>query len=247
MKRNTRIVFAIACLALAALACQAMNTGGNPTSEPNVPPNIDNTDVPAPTSAPVNQGGGDVVFKDDFSSQGNPWGTGTDADSSVEYDNETLRIKVFTKNYIVWTTPPKDKDYEKVHVEVTANTNGSDSTTAFGVLCDQQVITSTYYYFAITPDGDYAIAKAALAQTDVFLTNGDQWAKSDLITKNASSYRIGADCGNGNLTLYVDGKEIVSASDSTYTGGGVGVINWSGQDSVLADITFDDFAVTTLP
>ena len=35
-------------------------------------------------------------------------------------------------------------------------------------------------------------------------------ARKDLIEKNKSSYRVGADCGNGTLTLYVDGQQIAS-------------------------------------
>jgi hypothetical protein len=145
----------------------------------------------------------------------------------------------------VWSTPD-DQDYENVHIEVTVKNNGTDSTTAFGILCHQQAITDSFYYFAVTPGGEYAIAKAALAATDVFLTNDDQWAKSDAIAQNAASYRVGADCGNGALTLYVDGQQIASISDSTYVNGGVGVLTWSGEEAAAADVTFDDFIMTKL-
>ena len=133
-------------------------------------------------------------------------------------------------------------------MEVTALNNGSDSSTAFGFMCDQQsFITDSRYYFAITPSGEYAIGKAALALDDVILTNNGEWAKSDLIAKNASSYRIGADCGNGTLTLYVDGQQVDSATDSTYTNGNVTLFVWSGDDISNANITFDDFLMTQLP
>jgi hypothetical protein len=96
----------------------------------------------------------------------------------------------------------------------------------------------------VTPAGEYAIAKASLAQTDVFLTNNDEWADSDLIAENADSYRVGADCGNGTLTLYVDGQQIASVTDSTYTVGGVALLAWSAEE--VADVTFDDFVMTKL-
>ena len=114
------------------------------------------------------------------------------------------------------------------------------------MLCHQQVVNDSFYYFAITPAGEYAIVKAALAQTDVFLTNSDQWGTSDLIAKDAASYRVGADCGNGTLALYVDGQQIASVSDSTYTSGAVGLLTWSGEEATSADVTFDDFVVTKL-
>ena len=219
MRSNMKVFMAIACLALAALSCQALsNLGGD-------------------------GGGPEVLLEDDFSSE--TWGTGTDADSSVEYANGALQMIVYTTNYFVWSTP-NDEDYDNVHMEVTVTNNGSDPTTAFGIMCQQQVVDSSFYYLAMTPAGEYAIAKAAVGQTDVFLTNNDQWANSDLITQEAASYRVGADCGNGSLTLYVDGQQIASVSDTTYTNGGIALFTWSGEEAVTTNVTFDDFVMTKL-
>ena len=242
MKSNIKVTLAVACLALATLACAAVTGGGGSNTPTPVAP-ID-TDVPAvPTES--QPGTGDVLLIDDFSSA--QWGTGTDADSSVEYASEALQMIVFTKNFFVWSTPD-DQDYQNVHMEVTVINNETDSTTAFGLMCNQQAgEDSSFYYFAMTPAGEYAIAKAAAGQTDVFLTNNDEWASSDLITKNASSYRVGADCGNGNLTLYVDGQQVASISDSAYAAGGVAVFTWSGEEAASANVSFDDFAMTELP
>jgi len=188
--------------------------------------------------------GGGAILEDDFSSIGS-WGVGTDENSSVEYSNDSLRMQVFKENFFVWSTP-NDQDYENVHIETTVINNDTDPTTAFGIMCDQQLIDDSVYYFAVTAAGEYAIVKAALAQTDVFLTNNDQWTKSELIASNATSYRVGADCGNGTLTLYVDGKQIDSVSDTTYTTGGVALFAWSGEKASSADVTFDDFVMTKL-
>ena len=109
-----------------------------------------------------------------------------------------------------------------MQMEVTVLNNGTDMYTAFGLMCNQQASSdASFYYFAVTPAGQYAIAKATGDQSDVFFTNNNEWAISSLITQNASSYRVGAACGNGTLTLYVDGKQIASVSDSSYTQGGV--------------------------
>ena len=239
MRRNTGILLAIMSLALAVLACQAVTGGGGNTAVPPV-----NTDGP---TIPTQPSTGNVLLSDDFSSA--QWGTGTDSDSSIEYVNETLKVIVFTKNWFVWSTPPNNQDYQNVHLEVTAINNGTDSTTAFGLMCNQQASAkSSFYYFALTPAGEYAIAKATAEQSDVFLTNNDQWTSSDLIKTDASSYRIGADCGsNGTLTLYVDGQQVASVSDVSYTSGGVAVIVWSGEEATKTDVSFDDFLMTELP
>jgi hypothetical protein len=114
-------------------------------------------------------------------------------------------------------------------------------------MCNQQAVEGNFYYFAMTPAGEYAIAKATEGQSDLFLTNDDQWGASDLIPQNAVSYRVGADCGNGTLTLYVDGQHIDSVSDATYTGGGVALFTWSGENATTTNVSFDDFLMTGLP
>lgn len=246
MKRNTGIILAILSLALAALACQAVTGGGNsntavPPSDTDISPS--NTDSPTITTQPTT---GNVLLSDDFSST--QWGTGTDSDSSVEYVDETLKFIVFTKNYFVWSTP-NNEDYQNVHMEVTVLNNGTDSTTGFGLMCNQQASAKkSFYYLAMTPAGEYAIAKATAEQSDVFLTNNDAWASSDLITKDASSYRVGADCSsNGTLTLYVDGQQIASVSDVSYSSGSIAVFTWSGEEATTTDVSFDDFLMTDLP
>lgn len=208
---------AIAALVLASLACSAVSLLGS-----------------------------GALLEDDFSKSDSGWGIGTDSDSSVEYSSGGLQMKVFTSNFFVWSTPDTE-DYENVHIEVTVINNGTDSTTAFGIMCNQQVTDSAFYYFAMTPAGEYAIAKSSIVTADVFLTNNDQWATSDAIAVNAASYRVGADCGSGGtLTFYVDGNQIASVSDTSYANGGVGLFTWSGENVNSADVTFDDFVMTKL-
>jgi hypothetical protein len=245
MRNRFNMLLAVAGLALAALACQGV------ASSPNAPATdivIENTEVPAPTQTEEPAVNSDVLLNDDFSAGGRTsWGTGTDAESSVEYKDDGLNMQLFKESYIVWSSP-NDNEYENIHMEVTVLNNGSDSATAFGMMCNQQYpITDSRYYFAVTPGGEYAIGKAALALDDVILTSNGEWAKSDLIAENASSYRIGADCGNGTLTLYVDGQQIASVSDSTYTTGSITLFTWSGENLTSVNVTFDDFLMNQLP
>ena len=224
MKGKFNGIFAIAALIFATIACQAVTRGGG-------------NDTPVPPSPKV-------IFSDDFSSR--QWGVGTDADSSVDYANDALQMTVFKANYFIWSTP-NNQSYQDVHMDVTVINNDTDSTTAFGIMCNQQVTNGNFYYLAMTPAGEYAIAKSVEGQNDLFLTNNDEWAYSDQIATNASSYRVGADCGNGMLVLYVDGQAIASVSDSTYLSGGVGLFTWSGEDVGSANVSFDDFVMTELP
>lgn len=188
--------------------------------------------------------GSGALLADDFSGNDTAWGTSTDADSSVEYSNDALKFLVNRDLYFVWSTP-NDEDYENIHVEVTAMNNSTDPTGAFGIICHLQ-ITDTSYYFAVTGAGEYAIGKYTFAG-DTLLTNNGQWGESSKIAANADSYRLGADCGNNNLTLYVDGQQVDSVSDNTYTSGNVGLFAWSGEQTNGTEVSFDDFVVRKLP
>lgn len=189
--------------------------------------------------------GSGPLLQDDFGGFDQTWGTGTDSDSSVEYSNSALNMTVYTPNYFVWSAP-NDEDYSNVHIEVTVQNNSGDVNTSFGIICDQGIPSTNMYYFAITPNGQYAIARGAVAKDDFFMTGNDQWADSDVIPQGASSYQLGADCGNGVLTLYVNGQQVASVNDATYTDGNVGLFTWSSEDNTGANLTFDDFVVTEL-
>jgi hypothetical protein len=219
MRGSARSVLVVIIVGLTALACQ-LGGGGDAEHKSN----------------------GGVLLSDDFSSI--KWGTGTDADSSVEFLNESLHMVVYTENFFVWSKPSDDV-YENVHMEVTVLNNGTDLTTAFGLICN--LTDDNFYYFGITPAGQYAIALASEGEVDVFLTNDDTWGDSDLISVNADSYRVGADCGKGILNLYVDGQVVATALNDAYLKGQVGVFTWSDVDAVTTDISFDDFVMTALP
>jgi hypothetical protein len=151
---------------------------------------------------------------------------------------------IFKENFVAWSTP-NDQDYDHTHMEVTAFSDNTDPDTAFGFICAQQTKDWSFYYLAMTPAGEYAIIKATDGQDDEVLTNNGKWGFSDSIPAQSSSYRLGGDCGNGRLTLYVDGKQIASVSDNTYGTGRVGLFIWSALKVAAADVTFDDFLITS--
>jgi serine/threonine protein kinase len=259
-KSRTPVGWVVGCLAgaclllavggVAVLALNRQNLFASatdtplPTNTATIVPATD-TPIPLPTDTPVPVNTDNILLEDDFSVSKDGWGTLTDSDSSVEYDNDSLHMKLFRKSYIIWSRP-NDTEYENVHVEITAINNGTDSTTAFGIVCFQQSEDWSFYYLAVTPAGEYAIIRATTGEDDVYLTNDGKWGSSDLITHNADTYRVSADCGGGSFTLYVDGQQIDSVSDSAYASGHVGLFTWSGEDASSADVSFDDFLMKAL-
>ena len=215
-------------------------------TRPPIQPTATSLNVATEVTTQVPVSNGDILLEDDFSDD-SIWGVLTDSESSIQYADEALQMMINSENYFVWTAP-NSEEYEDIHMEVTVINNDTDSNTAFGFLCNQQSEDDSFYYLVVTPNGQYVIAKATAGEDDIFLTNNDEWGVSDLVAEDADSYRVGADCGaDGTLTLYVDGQEIDSVVDSSYSSGGIGLMTWSGEGSSNANVSFDDFLVTDLP
>jgi serine/threonine protein kinase len=239
-----------ALLVIGGGAVYVFNQGGlanpNPTQAP--PPTQvvlpSPTTAPSPTTEPLILPIGETLLEDDFSDS-SIWGILDEATASVQYNANSLRMRVFRENWIVWSTPGGEY-YQSLHAEVTARNNDGEPTTAFGILCHQQEAASSYYYSVVTPTGDYVIGMAKEGEDDVFFTNNGQWGASSFVASGAASHRVGMDCANGVLSLYVDGQLIDSAYDSTYAGGSVGLIIWSGANVSSADVSFDDFLLQSL-
>jgi hypothetical protein len=183
----------------------------------------------------------DPLPKDNFSSSSSGWGTGTDEYSSVEYSGGGLQMKVFEPFYITWSKP-NSESYENVHLEVDVKNQSSDPEAFFGFICNEQGLTKSFYYAGVSPDGYYAFIKASLALDDVILKKGT----STVVENSASSMRLGMDCSNGSMTLYVNGQAIDSVSDSTYTSGAVGLFAATESLQNGANVIFDNFAMKKL-
>jgi hypothetical protein len=186
------------------------------------------------------------LVKDDFSDSGSGWAVENSTDDVIEYANDSLRIKVWSAGYFVWSDLD-NHSYQDIHIEVTAQDASTDSGHSLGLMCDQQghANQTAHYFFALDPSGYYEIGKRVIGKDDVILTGNGDWTQSSLIPKNASSYRLGADCGHGTLTFYVNGKKLDSVTDNTYTEGLVALFVWSVNESA-GPVSFDDFVMTSL-
>jgi len=243
---------ALLCLGISAVGVFAVASNWFSQPEPTQIPTItlapvQPTPIPLPTNteAPPPLPASNILLQDDFSEEA--WGTLTDSDTAIEYVNGALNMIVYTTNWFVWSTPNGEM-YEDIHMEVTILNHNTDPNTAFGLMCYQQTDGDTFYYFAITPNTQYVIAKAVAGQDDIFLTNNGEWSYSEAIPLKADSYRVGADCGvDGTLTLYVNGQEVDSVVDTSFTSGGVGLVVWSAEEAKNTNISFDDYLLTDLP
>ena len=205
-----------------SLACSTLTNPGSPAS---------------PTLPPFQLS----LLRDDFSDPSSGWGTGTDELSSVEYVSGTLLVEVYDPNFITWSLP-NEKDYSDVRMEVDVRNDSSDEYTVLGVICHVQE-SQDFYFLGVDASGYYAIGKSVVGEDYVILTNGTSASVPGL----GQSFTVAADCGNGELALYVNGEQLASIEDSAFTSGYVGIFVWNAATPNAARVAFDNFKLDKIP
>lgn len=177
---------------------------------------------------------------DDFSKESSGWGIGTDSQSSVEYVDGGLQMIVYQPFFVTWSNPNTEV-YENVHIEVGVTNASTDPNAFFGILCNEQVETTAFYYVGVSPNGYYAFIESTVTG-DKYLKEGT----SELVSSSADAMRLGLDCSTDTLTLYVNGQVVDSTPADSLPSGSVGLFAATDELSNGANVTFDDFTVTKL-
>jgi len=238
MKKRTLLV--IGMLLLASLSCSYVSRfvgSDNPVVEETQP----QSDEPAPV---VPSQSSDVLFQDDFSNPSSGWDQFSDADGLTNYENGFYRIRVDKPEFTFWSNPGLDGILPSdVRIEVDATKIGGPDFNDFGVLCrySGESGASNFYEFIISSDGYAGIVLVTESSQQVISGDG-QLQAFDAIRQGSTSNHIRADCFGDLLTLYVNGVVLTSVSDSTLTGGDVGLLA-STYDEAGVDILFDNFIV----
>jgi hypothetical protein len=216
---NRKVYYALAALVLVAMACGINN-------------------VPTPT--PKGTSGGQILFQDDFTDVNSGWDRSQNEYGSTDYENGAYRINVIQTDSFFFANPYKTFQND-VRIEVDATKTGGPDDNAFGVQCRYQDV-DNYYFFYISSDGYTGIGIDSAGTKTVISSSDGNLAADSHINKGAATNHIRADCIGSTLTLYVNGSQIASATDSTFTGGDVGLI--AKTFSVAGtDILFDNFFV----
>ncbi len=182
-----------------------------------------------------------VLFKDDFSSASSGWGEAEDETALREYRDGKYVFEIYDTGWFIWNNPGEG-GLANTHTTVTVTNAGEALDPTFGVICNYED-DGAFYYMGIGPDGYYAIVRVD-GEDDVFLTSDENlWVQSDDIEINADSYTLEAVCAeDGSLSLIVDGTEIASAFDDTYSEGDIGLFALSFEE-VPVEVHFDDLQV----
>lgn len=217
-----KLLFVAMILLAASLACSVPGLNTNQSSDPN------------------------VLFQDDFSSSSSGWDQIRDTEGVTDYENDAYRIYVNKEKFSFWANPQLGSSLPgDLRIEVDATMLAGPEVNDFGVLCRYSTDSNdlaNFYQFVVTSDGYVGIVKVSQSDQTV-LTNGGQLIESSAVNKGAASNKIRAECIGSTLTLYVNGTQVDSVTDASFTSGDVGLIAGTYEDPGT-DISFDNFVVT---
>jgi len=183
---------------------------------------------------------GGVYFQDDFSNNTTGWPVVHSDEGITDYENAVYRIFVNMENQDYFATPGLSLQGD-VRVDVDATKVGGVDDNDLGVICRYQD-NNNLYQFVISSDGYVGIMK----WVDGSLENiGEETLiESSAVNMGNAHNHIRAECIGDTLTLYVNGQQVSSVQDTTFSGGGDVGIFAGTYDEPGTDIHFDNFVVS---
>jgi len=181
---------------------------------------------------------GNVLFQDDFSNTGSGWEEGDFDYGSVGYGDGFYKVVSSGQGETMWGAAYKDFTDVVIDVDATVISGPTNYNNDYGVVCRMQE-NGDGYYLLISSDGLYSIL---LGAGDSFNPLVD-WTESSTIKQGNTSNHIQAICSGSNMTLVVNGKELVKTQDSTHASGDIG-LTATTYESTPAEVHFDNLMVT---
>jgi hypothetical protein len=185
-------------------------------------------------SEPLPEG---VLFQDDFSDTSSGWDRVNVSDGITDYEDGIYRILVNTDNTDVWANP--GLNFTDTVIEVEATKVGGPDDNDFGIICRYED-TSNFYALIISSDGYYGVYK--VLDGEQLLIGEESMMPDDAIKQGNVTNIIRADCIGSTLTLFVNGTQLVSVQDSSFSSGDAGLLAGT-FDTPGTDIHFDNFVV----
>ncbi|HSN93498.1 MAG TPA: hypothetical protein VLR89_00390 [Anaerolineaceae bacterium] len=178
---------------------------------------------------------GEIVFSDDFSTKTGDWTVFSGENSGADYDNNAYKISIKTPMYAQWNLPGGFDGIGDTVIEVDARLASGPDKGDFGIICGYKD-NDNFHVLAIANDGYAEIMRWVNGDDDIFASTIDAFTP-------AEEYHLIASCVGGNLSLSVNGIEVLTASsENLENDGGVGLYGGT-FDEGNAVYTFDNFIV----
>jgi len=182
---------------------------------------------------------GQVLFEDDFEDDGSGWEIGEYDFGSVGYGDGVYVVEALSDGDPMWGVAYQDFDDVVIEVDASQVSAGPEDNNAYGVVCrDQGESNNNGYYMHISGDGYYAIHVATDGEFEALV----DWTESSSIRQGNATNHIRVICDGSTLTLFVNGRKLAEAEDSTYASGDVALTATSFEDAPT-EVHFDDLVV----
>lgn len=159
------------------------------------------------------------------------WPTGEDQYLRVVFSNGIMQMTGLT-NFAGWRLPLINQQVN-TYIELTANSGACTGKDSYGIIFRVPVFKdpSQGYLYEVTCDGYYRLWKwDGKAATKGLATTLIAWNQSSLINTGANqTNRLGVKVKDNSFTIYMNGVELGSASDSSFGAGFFGVFVRSAE------------------
>lgn len=216
MKSRTSILLLLAAAALAAgvLACRVESLV-TPLSTPQI---------------------SSLLYFDDFANPDSGWDMYKN-EVIREYHQGTYHINIPLKNYFTWSTA--HQSYGDVWVRVELAYTGSADIAEMGIICRMQD-GENFYFLTVRSDGQFAVQRMQGKVESYIGMEGYQF--SEAIKPGITTNMVEARCIGDQLSLHVNGQQLIVVNDSSLQVGDVGIIAGTFEQG-NADFFFDNFEV----
>jgi hypothetical protein len=180
----------------------------------------------------------EVLFSDDFSDESSGWVTYDDYSGRVAYINGCLYVKDYTNpEGTAWGE--YQRYFTDFILEVETWLVGGAADNWHEVSCRHNDV-DNYYAFAISADGYYDILKVANGNRIVLVSP----AHSPYINQGVGAVNlIHIECIGSSLSLSVNGYELASVTDATFTGGEV-TLDANACSDTYTEVAYDNIVVS---
>lgn len=213
---NKRLFVVGLSLLIAAFACSVGNiTGGSNQSA----------------------GEGEIIFQDDFSDTSTGWEIGDYQGGSVGYGDGFYRVTSVEESGTMWGLAGRNFTDVDVTVDATQVSGPGNDNNGYGIGCRLQS-NDDGYYLRISGDGYYSISKTVDGEFQYLV----DWDTSGKINQGNATNTIRIVCQGNTLTLYVNGSQLATTTDSSYTAGDV-TLTATTFESTPTEVHFDNLVV----
>jgi hypothetical protein len=181
---------------------------------------------------------GKLLYEENFSSsKGSVWGGGLSANFSYYFENGKYHLNV--NQYNSYRAVSFGQNYNNSILEVEATQEAGQNDNYYGVIV-RKVDWNNYYFFAISGDGYYCMAKL---QNNTWSPASWNWKKSSAIHTGNATNLIRVVSDGDKFSFYVNNIGLDNYTDGSFPSGMIGLSAGTLYTPGAVTIGFDNLRI----